>query len=345
MTENFQPFAHLTAPNSVLYRQVMSTFVDAKRRFTVHLRPEDVHETLADIEPNSVADALTRLVEWGNLHADPDTSRVTTVEDFHRARFLYQLTERGEAVELALAAYDEALGRRGALQAVALSDIATQLQALLELARQSAPDPAKVHLLLRALVDRFTDLASNAQAFMGSLQRTIDLHDADADAFRAYKDRLIDYLERFIRDLVGTGGKIATLIDEIELLGVGPLLDITAWREAEDAAPGQAEGSDDPGGLNSNAFDRCGKTAGRACAAGSSANSTTPARRSCSVRKPGRRFRSSCKSSPRSTSAGPAGPIDPRTSAAWPDGSPKHRTTTRRTGSGARHSDCPRPGT
>ncbi|WP_329069552.1 TIGR02677 family protein [Amycolatopsis sp. NBC_01480] len=246
MTENFQPFAHLTAPNSVLYRQVMSTFVDAKRRFTVHLRPEDVHETLADIEPNSVADALTRLVEWGNLHADPDTSRVTTVEDFHRARFLYQLTERGEAVELALAAYDEALGRRGALQAVALSDIATQLQALLELARQSAPDPAKVHLLLRALVDRFTDLASNAQAFMGSLQRTIDLHDADADAFRAYKDRLIDYLERFIRDLVGTGGKIATLIDEIELLGVGPLLDITAWREAEDAAPGQAEGSDDP---------------------------------------------------------------------------------------------------
>ncbi|WP_033289936.1 TIGR02677 family protein [Amycolatopsis jejuensis] len=244
--QEFQPFAHLTAPNSTLYRQLMHAFVQAKRRFTVHLRPEDVHETVTGTELTAVADSLARLVEWGNLRADPDTSRVTTVEDFHRARFLYQLTERGEAAEQAIAAYDEALGRRGALQAVALSDIAGQLRALLELARQSQPDPAKVHLLLRALVDRFTDLASNAQAFMASLQRTIDLHDADADAFRAYKDRLIDYLERFIRDLVGTGGKITALIGEIEELGVGALLDLTAWREAEDAAPGEAAGVDDP---------------------------------------------------------------------------------------------------
>ncbi|MEC3980671.1 TIGR02677 family protein [Amycolatopsis sp. H20-H5] len=243
---DFQPFAHLNAPNSALYRLVMKTFVQAKRRFTVHLRPEDVHEKLTTVELPEIAKALANLVDWGNLRDDPDTSRVTTVEDFHRARFLYQLTDRGEAAESALTAYDEALGRRGALQGVALSDIATQLQVLLELAGQAAPDPAKVHLALRGLVSRFTDLAGNAQAFMGSLQRTIDLHDADADAFRAYKDRLIDYLERFIRDLVGTGGKIATLIDGIESLGVHALLDIAAWREAEDAAPGQGEGADDP---------------------------------------------------------------------------------------------------
>lgn len=246
MVQDFQPFAHLTAPNTALYRRVMGAFVQAKRRFTVHLRPEDVHETLTDVELTAIADALARLVDWGNLRADPDTSRVTTVEDFHRARFLYQLTERGEAAEAALAAYDEALGRRGALQAVALSDIATQLQALLELAAQTAPDAAKVHLLLRGLVDRFTDLAGNAQAFMGSLQRTIDLHDAEIEAFRAYKDRLIDYLERFIRDLVGTGGKIAALIEEIEQLGVDALLSIAAWREADDAAPGQGETGVDP---------------------------------------------------------------------------------------------------
>jgi uncharacterized protein (TIGR02677 family) len=115
---------------------------------------------------------------------------------------------------------DEALGRRGALQAVALADIVTQLRPLLELARRPDPDPAKVHLLLRSLVDRFTDLADNAQAFMGSLHRTIDLHDADADAFRAYKDWLIGYLERFIADLVTTGGEIATLVADIDDVGV-----------------------------------------------------------------------------------------------------------------------------
>lgn len=249
MTEHdYQPFAHLTTPNADVYRSVMAVFVRAKQRFTVHLRPEDVHEALpGGPELATVGDALARLVEWGNLRADPDTSRVTTVEDFHRARFLYQLTQAGEAAERALAAYDEALGSRGALQAVALTDIATQLRALLELARDEDADPSKVHLLLRSLVDRFTDLAANAQAFMGSLQRTIDLHDADADAFRAYKDQLIDYLERFIKDLVGTGAEIAASIEALEVAGTARLLDMTAWREAEDAAPGAAEdGADDP---------------------------------------------------------------------------------------------------
>jgi uncharacterized protein (TIGR02677 family) len=241
----FTPFNYLTAPNERLYRSVMDAFVQAKRRFVVHLRPEDVRTSMRDAaELPAVTDALGRLVEWGNLRADPDTSRVTSVEDFHRSRFLYQLTVRGEAVEQAVAAYDEALGRRGALQAVALTDIATQLRALGELSRAAEPDAAKVHLLLRGLVDRFTDLAGNAQAFMSSLQRTIDLHDADADVFHAYKDRLIDYLERFIKDLVSTGAEIAALVGELERRDIGTLLDVAAWREAEDAAPGASEESD-----------------------------------------------------------------------------------------------------
>ena len=241
-------FTYLTVDRAELYRRVMLAFVAAKRRFTVHLRPEDVHDALGGTpDVDTIAGALKALESWGNLRSDPDTSRVTTVEDFHRARFLYQLTREGEAAEEALAVYDEALGRRGALQAVALVDIATQLRALLELAVTPDPDPAKVHLLLRALVDRFTDLAENAQAFMGSLLRSIDLHDADAEAFRAYKDRLIDYLQRFISDLVATGAEIARLVARIEEVGVAALLDAAALREASDAAPGpNADGEDDP---------------------------------------------------------------------------------------------------
>jgi Protein of unknown function (DUF2397) len=41
------------------------------------------------------------------------------------------------------------------------------------------------HLSLRGLADRFIDLVSNAQAFMSSLQRTIDLHDMDFDPRQA----------------------------------------------------------------------------------------------------------------------------------------------------------------
>lgn len=242
------PFAHLHQPNASLYRSILGVFVAAKRRFMVHLRPEDVREYLlasGGDAPDLAAlgAALKQLELWKNLRADPDTSRVTTVEEFHRARYLYQLTKHGEAAETALDAYDEALGRRGSLQSVALADIATHLRALLELASQDAPDPAKVHLPLRALTERFSDLAANAQAFMSSLQRTIDLHDADAEAFLAYKDRLIEYLERFITGLVGTGAEIAQLIEALDELGAHRLLGIAAEREASDAAPG-ADGSE-----------------------------------------------------------------------------------------------------
>ncbi len=249
---SFKPFAHLATPNVALYRLIMGEFVAAKRRFVVHLRGEDLQETFAQaaasaqpaqgfrgpVSEEALAEALGRLVEWGNLRADPDTSRVTTVEDFHRARFLYQLTHAGEAAERALGVYEEQLGRRGALQAVALADIATQLRALRELAGTPEPDAARLALLLRGLVDRFEDLAENAQAFMGSLRRTIELHDADVDAFLAYKDQLVDYLERFIKDLVTIGAEISLLLETLQEAEVTRLLAVVARRDAEDAAPG-----------------------------------------------------------------------------------------------------------
>ncbi|MFH8470216.1 DUF2397 family protein [Streptomyces sp. NPDC017991] len=59
---------------------------------------------------------------------------------------------------------------------------------------------------------------------MGSRQRTIDLHDIEVEAFLAYKDRLIQYLETFIQDLITLGGRITLLIGELAERGrVGPL--------------------------------------------------------------------------------------------------------------------------
>ena len=239
-----QPFAHLSAPNASVYRDVLSAFARARDRFIVHMRPEDV---IADLERpgeiDEVVAALDKLVEWGNLRADPDTGRVTSVEDFHRARYLYQLTTAGQAAEQAIAIYEEAIGRRGSLQSVALADIAAQLRSLAELADQEADlDPAKVHLLLLALAERFAGLADNAQAFMASLRRVIDFADGDVDAFVAYKQRLIDYINRFIADLANRGAEIATVLARIESAGVERLLLLAARREAADAVPDLPEG-------------------------------------------------------------------------------------------------------
>lgn len=236
VTDRFRPFAHVTAEKADSYRAVLGTFAAAKTRFLVHLRPEDVADALPDrVGSQDLTPVLSQLVEWGNLRADPDTSRVTTVEDFLRARYLYSLTREGEAAERALAAYDEALGRRGELQAVALADVRELLG---ELATLDPTDRGKVHRSLTALAERFRGLADNAQAFMGSVQRTVDLADADEDAFIAYKDRLVDYLQRFVRDLVVLSAEIA---QRLQALDAAPLLDAAARHEAADAVPDEAD--------------------------------------------------------------------------------------------------------
>jgi uncharacterized protein (TIGR02677 family) len=200
-----QPFTYLSVPNADLYRSVLRTFARAKERFIVHLRPEDVAADLQIGADEQLSQALEQLTAWGNLRADVDTSRVTTVEDFHRKRCLYQLTGAGQAAEQAIAFYEEAIGRRGQLQSVALADIADRLRSLWVLAADRDPDPAKAHLLLLSVAERFSSLADNAQAFMSALRRAIDFSDGDVDGFLAYKERLIDCINRFIADLANSG--------------------------------------------------------------------------------------------------------------------------------------------
>ena len=94
-----QPFTHLGVPNAEQYRRLLRVFARAKERFIVHLRPEDVAAELHIDADDKLTEALDALMNWGNLRADVDTSRVTTVEDFHRKRCLYQLTGAGQAAE------------------------------------------------------------------------------------------------------------------------------------------------------------------------------------------------------------------------------------------------------
>jgi uncharacterized protein (TIGR02677 family) len=250
----YAPFAYLATPNAPLYRRVMRALVVEKERFAVHVRPEQVHAALRSdggepVTPEAVAQAMERLADpaWGNLLAFPDSSRVTALEDFYRRRMLYQLSRAGEAAERALTRYDESLGSRGALQAVALEDIVVLLTSLRERAAEHAshpdvePDRAAIHQTMLSLRTRFTDLAENAVDFMGSVQRTIDLRDADVEAFLAYKERLIDYLQRFLDDLVTRGDEIARILRDLPGVRVDFLCALAGEREARDAAPGDEQ--------------------------------------------------------------------------------------------------------
>jgi len=244
-------FAHVTAPLAAFYRAVLSGFRAAKSQFVLHLRPEDILVSLPElgfhnkppVENGREAGALDRefvdhllksLWEWGNLRAYQDTAEVATVEEFMRKRFLYQLTPEGEAAESALQVFEELLSKPGELQATALEDISLQLSALMKLAAEDEPDPARTSSVLGELRRRFEDLTSQAQRFMGGLQRHIDLYQVEVETFLAYKEMLLDYLDRFIHELVVATSAITAKLQELESQ-IQRLLDLAAERELKDA--------------------------------------------------------------------------------------------------------------
>jgi hypothetical protein len=96
-------FRHVSADKAEAYRAILDMFAWAKRQYRLQLRPDEV---LAEVRwpgrppsPEEVNAALVQLRDWGNLESHPDTSRVSTLSDFYRARFLYRLSHGGEAVE------------------------------------------------------------------------------------------------------------------------------------------------------------------------------------------------------------------------------------------------------
>jgi len=239
-------FRHTTADKAAFYRSIMEVFATAKRQYRLQLRPDEVLSEAnwgQRVPPaqEEVTTALAQLAAWGNLESQPDMTRASTLNDYYRARFLYRLSHGGEAVETGLAAFVQSMRHRAELQTVALEDIDSRLQALRRLLDEAGSsgdlDTAKAHEILRDLVRVFEGLTENAQAFMAGVARSLELQQADAAMIAAYKRRLIDYLERFMGDLIRRSDMIARTLLELSDVIDDILLQIAA-REARDAAPG-----------------------------------------------------------------------------------------------------------
>jgi len=223
----------------------MEVFATAKRQYRLQLRPDEVLSEASwghrgPPAQEEVTLALAQLAAWGNLESQPDMTRASTLNDYYRARFLYRLSHGGEAVEAGLAAFTQSLRHRAELQTVALEDIDSRLLALRRLLGETGSggdlDTVKAHEILRDLVRVFEGLTENAQAFMAGVARSLELQQADATMIAAYKRRLIDYLERFMGDLIRRSDAIARTLLELSDTIDDVLLQVAA-RETRDAAP------------------------------------------------------------------------------------------------------------
>ncbi len=114
------------------------------------------------------------------------------------------------------------------------------LAELSDLLERPTLDVQKAHTSCTALYTRFDGLAARARQFMGSVQRAIDLQEGDVQAFLAYKEELIEYLERFIGELIVKSPRIARLIAVVEDAGMMKALDAMVARDISDVLDARA---------------------------------------------------------------------------------------------------------
>ena len=255
MNTDFSVFAHLNAEKAPLYRAILEVFATERARFTIALRPPEIAAGLAAISTSSsqisdlpfqiddevVQAALQQLVAWKNLLATRDTADVATVEEFYRSRYLYQFSAEGEAAEQAIGAFLSHLRRPGELQVTTLRELLAMLEQLAAELSAPAPDRDRLHLAFQSLMARFEELTSRAQTFMRSLQSTVELHDIEIDAFLAYKDALIDHLDRFLGELVLSTARIAAALGELDTHDLDRSFRLLAERDLADAVQPTAE--------------------------------------------------------------------------------------------------------
>lgn len=241
-------FAYTVEGNAPLYRTLMRTFAEAKARYLVQLRPEEVLSEVRRLLPRDLIPedglerALDQLVSWGNLARRHETGRVATVEDFRRRHFVYQLTAAGEAAELALGKVLEALEASGSLQAVMLSAILRNLGVLSDELPGREPVPARLYEALFNVNEQFRALTENASTFLTRLNEAIDTGEVNAEAFLLYKQAVLEYLDHFLRELAGLAPQITAAILAVEAAGVERLIALAA---GEARAPTLA-GTHDP---------------------------------------------------------------------------------------------------
>lgn len=245
LAAEYRTFFHLAAPRVELYRSILRAFSRAKEHFEISLRPTEVSRWLKSdckqLLEDDLVPALDQLRQWGNLDASQDISEVQTLEEFNRARFLYQFSAAGEATEQALSVFDQSCMRPGELQTAALRDILQTLQELHRLLSTETLDLGKSVRALRELTDRFHQLVTRAQSFMRSVQQSIDAPSAEVDLFVLHKEALLNYLERFIGELVLATHRVSTTLRDIESSGIERALAGAAEAEIADTLSPDAE--------------------------------------------------------------------------------------------------------
>lgn len=194
----------------------MRFFYENHSKLKYWLKAEEVYEgvmqweLLSDYQLEQCQRDLETLAEWKNLTNRHDGGRASSIEEYLRKRFRYQMTPYSIEIERMLESLENIRGFGGSLEPTLLERIVGYVQRI----RQGSQDFAEGEALLlwRDLQGSFRQLHESASDFLASLQTGKAEELMLTEQFLLYKDTLTYYLRNFIISLQRNGGILEGLL-------------------------------------------------------------------------------------------------------------------------------------
>ncbi len=204
------------------YLAIMRTFTGEVAGLLSDQSAAEVAARLAgqglDLDPDTVDDRLSYLVEHGNLARSPRETEARSLREYLQNRARYQLTQRGELVHRFV---EELLGHTESAREVStemLGGILGGLRALgrLDDAAITSADPEVLARDIGTVFAQFERLVSSTRDFYTYLSQVLVRYDLDRAEFQAFKTALLDYLQRFVDEIARHMPQLAEALTVVE---------------------------------------------------------------------------------------------------------------------------------
>ncbi len=239
-----QAYRYAVVEEAASYVAVMRVFTDGVAGLLSDLSAAEIASVLEErgthLDLDTVEARLSYLVEHGNLARSPREAEARSIREYLTARARYQLAPRGELVHRQV---EELLGSAGRAREVSTEVLPVLLDGLEQLAD---PDRATAGAVT-ALFAVFERLVVSTRDFYTHLGEVLARADTDRDSLAAYREVLLDYLQRFVEEVRRYEPLVIEALDRVDVEAVlarthdGPRLTDVDGTEARRSRGLQAE--------------------------------------------------------------------------------------------------------
>ncbi len=228
--------AYLTAVNAPQYRRIMRIFYDEYEKMHFQLYKEDVFEKLVTYEVfehytmDQLKLDLQALVNWKNLTPIQDPKRVYTISDYKNKQYRYTMSEYAVEIERLTVKLENLFMEGGSLSTNLFARIYHALENYDEVILLDLKD---INEWWHNLQEDFKRLNQSYQDYLREFYTGRSDKMLKSVEFILYKDRLISYLQNFIRELQLYSAKIEAALNKISAEEERRLMELVIKSELE----------------------------------------------------------------------------------------------------------------